>query len=140
MHLSLLMSVEILKPNNVWQKINILIKWLQLSSKATLSVAEEVSLCCSTALLIFNFIVSFCWIPHVWAAGVWMETALFHWFLVSLSFMYTTDSHLIIITFLLQIGWNQWPWQGVKNHSWLTWSSLLSGHRLQFHITECSSA
>lgn len=55
-------------------------------------------------------------------AGVWMETALLHWLLVSLPFLYAIDSHLKIITCVLHIGWNQWPWQWMEVT--VGWSSL----------------
>lgn len=96
--------------------------WLSL-------VAEGESLCCSAAILVwvflffcFNFIASFCWVPQMWVAGVRMETVLLHWLLVSLPFLYWVDSHLKIISCLLHIGWNQWPWQWMEVT--VAWSSL----------------
>lgn len=67
----------------------------------------------------FFLIASFSWVPQMWDAGVRKETAVLHWLLVSLPFLYWVDSYLKIITCLLCIVWNLWQWMDT-----VVWSNL----------------
>lgn len=64
-------------------------------------------------VFLFYCLASFYWVPQISEAGVRKETALLHWLLLSLPFLYWIDSYLKRITCLLCIGWIQWQWMEV---------------------------